>query len=186
VSLRTLLFPGLLPLWLAVPPHAAPPRRVTLFPVTLNDVSNQPMSPELPARMKLLTRALRQRLTAACGYEVMPMDSEADTASDNGPDYLYAHPEIAVARAGAEAEWVVVPRLNRASPWVTDLQADVLRARDTTMVSNRIVEVKGIELGPELAAKLIERGAAWMADQLSQAIEHASGSVGPELRRSPA
>jgi hypothetical protein len=76
--------------------------------------------------------------------------------------------------------------LNRASSWVTDLQADVLRARDTTMVSNRIVEVKGIELGPDLAAKLIERGAAWMADQLSQAIEHASGSAGPELRRCPA
>jgi hypothetical protein len=26
----------------------------------------------------------------------------------------------------------------------------------------------------------------WMADQLSQAIEHASGSVGPDLRRCPA
>jgi hypothetical protein len=61
---------------------------------------------------------------------------------------------------------------------VTDLQANVVRVRDTLLVSNRIVEVKGIELSPELAAQLVERGAAWMADQLSQAIEHAAGAPG--------
>jgi hypothetical protein len=159
---------------------------VALIPIELNDVSNQPVSPELPARMQRLTVALQERLAASCGYQVIPVRSAADTTSSAGPNYLYAHPEIAVEMAGAEAEWVIIPRLNRATPWVTDLQANVVRVRDTTLVSNRIVEVKGIELSPELATKLIERGAAWMADQLSQAIEHASGAVGPAMRPCPA
>jgi hypothetical protein len=48
------------------------------------------------------------------------------------------------------------------------------------------VEVKGIELTPELAARLADRGGAWMADQISQAIEVASGKTGPAARRCPA
>jgi hypothetical protein len=184
MPLRIALLAGLVPFWLASP-QPRPARRITLFAVALNDVSNQAISPDLPARIKRLTGALGERLTTACGYRVTATEAIADTV-DNGPTYLYAHPELAVSRAGPAAEWVIVPRLNRATPWVTDLQANVVRVRDTSVVSNRIVEVKGIELGPELAAKLIERGAAWMADQLSQAIEHAAGSVGPELRRCPA
>jgi hypothetical protein len=176
---------ALVPLWLTGPPDATPPRRIALVAITLNDVSNQPVSPELPARMQRLTTALVERLTTECGYDVATVASSADPTG-TGPGYLYAHPEIAVGLAGAEAEWVIIPRLNRATPWVTDLQAHVVRVRDAALVSNRIVEVKGLELSPELASKLIERGAAWMADQLSQAIEHASGAVGPALRRCPA
>jgi hypothetical protein len=55
-------------------------------------------------------------------------------------------------------------------------------AGPTGPAGRRIVEVKGIELSPELASQLVERGAAWMADQLSQAIEHAAGAPG---RRCP-
>jgi len=183
---RILLLVGFMPLWLGWQPQARSSPRVAVFAITLNDVSNQPVSPELPARMQLLTTALRERLTTDCGYQVTSVDSGAATAAGGGPGYLYAHPDIAVGLAGAEAEWVIIPRLNRATPWVTDLQAHVVRVRDTALVSNRIVEVKGIELSPELATKLIERGAAWMADQLSQAIEHSSGAVSPAQRRCPA
>lgn len=153
---------------------APPARRVAISALALNDVSNQPLSPELPARMRWLDTALRERLSVRCGYRVISIDSSVA---------LYSNPELAAELAApAGAEWVVVPRLNRATPWVTDLQAHVIRVRDTTLVSNRIVEVKGIELSPELAAQLVERGAAWMADQLSQAIEHAAGVPG---RRCP-
>ena len=78
---------------------------------------------------------------------------------------------------------MIIPRLNRASPWVADLQAHVVRVRDTTIVSNRIVEIKGLELTPELASRLVDRGAAWMADQISQSIETASGAEAAARRR---
>jgi hypothetical protein len=42
---------------------------------------------------------------------------------------------------------------------------------------------KGIELTPELGATLAERGGAWMADQVSQALEHAAGGAAAEARR---
>jgi hypothetical protein len=48
------------------------------------------------------------------------------------------------------------------------------------------VEVKGIELTPELAARLVERGAAWMADQVSQAIDYTSAASRAAPRRCPA
>ncbi len=148
--------------------RASLPRRVGVSFLLLNDVSNQPLSADLPARMRWLDTALRERLSARCGYRVIPLDSS--TA-------LYTNPELAAELALASgAEWAVIPRLNRASPWVTDMQANVVRVRDTSLVSNRIVEIKGVELSAELAAQLVERGAAWMADQLSQAIEHAAGA----------
>jgi hypothetical protein len=187
MSTRDLLLAGLVPLWLAWPPDAIPPTRVAVLSITLNDLSNQPASPELPARIQLLTAALRKRLAAGCGYHVVPVDSLVEASAGSAPGYLYTHPDVAVGLArSTQAEWIIIPRLNRASPWVTDLQAHVVRVRDTTIVSNRIVELKGLELTPELAARLVERGAAWMADQVSQAVEHSSGDRRLAPRRCPA
>lgn len=160
------------------------PTRVAVLSIALNDLANQPPAPELPARIRLLGSALRARLESACGYELVTVDAQAEDSAEIAPGYLYAHPDVAARLAAAAGvDWVVVPRLNRASSWVTDLQAHVVRVRDTALVSNRIVELKGIELTPELAARLVERGGAWMADQVSQAIEVASGKTGPAARR---
>ncbi len=179
-----LLGAGLVLLCLAWGGDPAPAFRVVVLPVSLNDLSNQPASAALPERMAALGVALRERLATDCGYEVVSVDSLA--GAEVTPGYLYAHPDVAVELAGAQADWVVIPRLNRASPWVTDLQAHVVRVRDTAVVSNRIVEVKGIEMQPDLAAKLVDRGGAWMADQVSQAIEHAAGPGSSPKRRCPA
>jgi hypothetical protein len=185
--LRRVLVAGFLPLWLAGLPNATRPTRVAVFSIALNDLSNQPASPELPARMQRLATALREHLATGCGYDVLPVDSLVEAAAGFAPGYLYAHPDVAVGLAASSgAEWIIIPRLNRASPWVTELQAHVVRVRDTAIVSNRIVEMKGIELTPELAAKLADRGGAWMADQISQAIEHSAGASRPAARRCPA
>jgi hypothetical protein len=177
-------FHFLLPLTLAIHPVSAPPARVAVVSISLNDLSNQPASPELPARLQLLAMALRDRLGGPCGYALTAVNPEAEAAAEMTTGYLYQHPEVAAGlAASAKADWVVIPRLNRASPWVTDLQAHVVRVRDSVLVSNRIVELKGLELTPELAAKLAERGEAWMADQVSQAIEHATSGSAAVARR---
>jgi hypothetical protein len=176
-----------LPLMAGLVPAPSPAARVAVLSIALNNVANQPTNPDLPARLRLLATALRERLGSNCGYQVIPVDSEAEAAAELGAGYLYAHPDVAVRLvAPMQAQWVVIPRLNRATPWVTDLQAQVVRVRDTVLVSNRIVELKGIELTPELAARLAERGGAWMADQISQAIEHTSSGQGSISRRCPA
>jgi hypothetical protein len=156
---------------------------VVVLPIELNDVSNQPVSPELRSRLGVLTEALSARLAAACGYTVVRPKS-ASSPDEPKPGYFYAHPDVAVTFSGPDqADWVIIPRLNRASPWVADLQAHVVRVRDTTIVSNRIVEIKGLELTPELASRLVDRGAAWMADQISQSIETAAGADSAARRR---
>jgi hypothetical protein len=184
---RRLAYLGLLPLLLDLTPAPAPPARVAVLAIALNDLANQPASPDLPGRLTLLGEALRERLSRGCGYELVRVDSLAEASAELGAGYLYAHPDVAVRLVRPmEVDWMVIPRLNRASPWVTDLQAEVVRVRDTVVVSNRIVELKGIELTPELAAKLADRGGAWMADQVSQAIEHAASGQAQSPRRCPA
>jgi uncharacterized protein DUF2380 len=168
-------------------PVVPPPPRVAVLSIALNDLANQPPNPDLPARLQLLATALRKNLGSSCGYQLVAVDARAEAAAELAAGYLYQHPDVAVGLvAPTRADWVVIPRLNRASPWVTDLQAHVVRVRDTLLVSNRIVELKGIELSPELAAKLAERGGAWMADQVSQAIEHSVSGPGSQPRRCPA
>jgi hypothetical protein len=151
---------------------------IAVLSVALNNLSTLPDDP--PARVSALGAALREQLADGCGYAVVPVDSTAEARGRAGPGYYYEHPDEAaqLARA-AGAEWALIPRLNRASPWVTDLQLHVVRASDGVVVSNRVVELKGFGMSDDLTARLTQRGAAWMADQVDQAI---GWSVAPRAR----
>jgi hypothetical protein len=71
-----------------------------------------------------------------CGYQVVSPDSVAKAAAALDSGYLYAHPDVAVELAApTRADWIIISRLNRASPWVTNLQAHVVRASDTALVA---------------------------------------------------
>ena len=156
--------------------------RVTVLAVALNNLSNMPDDP--PARVAALGDALRARLAGECGYVVLATDSLDEAKGDGGRAYYYDHPDAAAKLArDAGAEWVLIPRLNRASPWVTDLQLHVVRASDGAIVSNRAVELKGFGMRDDLTAKLTVRGAAWMADQIDQAIGLSAAPGAPPVRR---
>jgi uncharacterized protein DUF2380 len=151
-----------------------PAPRVAVLSIELNNLHKTEPDSSMAGRISRLGTALRARLAGACGYAVVTVDSATEAEAHLATEYFYQHPDVAAALAhDSGADWVIIPRLNRASAWASDLQAHVVRVRDTTLVSNRIVELKGLELTPELAEHLIDRGAAWMADQISQAIEYA-------------
>ncbi len=165
-------------------PTADPPPRVTVLTIDLNNLHKSAPDSSLAGRITRLGDAVRSRLATTCGYEVVRVDSATEATAHVTDGYFYDHPDVAVGLAlGVGAEWVVIPRLNRATAWAADLQAHVVRVRDTVLVSNRIVEFKGLELTPELAARLIDRGSAWMADQLSQVIELARNPAGGSAAR---
>ena len=173
---------GLLP---PVARSVVPPSRLLVLSIDLNDLTGHEDPADRP-RLAVLTRALRQRFAAACGYSVVAIDSAAERRAHLGDGYFYAHPDAAAALAArAGAEWVLVPRLNRASPWVTDLQAHVVRVSTRRVVSNRVVELKGFGMSPALTTRLAERGAAWMADQVDQAIGWAATGRAPVARHCP-
>lgn len=157
--------------------------KLAVLEIELNNIHKSAPDSTLAGRITRLGEAVRTRLASACGYQVDRIDPAAEAAARLTQGYFYDHPDVAVRLAqSAGADWVVIPRLNRASAWVADLQAHVVRVSDTMLVSNRIVELKGLELTPELAAHLTDRGAAWMADQLSQVIELARKPTGPVTR----
>jgi hypothetical protein len=163
-----------------------PAPKVVVLTIDLNNVHRSVPDSSLAGRIARLGDRLRAHLASACGYEILLVDPGTEATAHVSEGYFYDHPDIAVGLAlGVGADWVIIPRLNRASAWVADLQAHVVRVRDTVLVSNRIVELKGLELTPELAARLTERGSAWMADQLSQVIELAQHPNGHRTRRCP-
>ena len=164
---------------------SAPVPRVAVLAVALNNLSSLPDDP--PARVGALGAALRARLSGECGYDVVALDTLAEARGQAGPTYYYDHPDAGARLArDAGAEWALIPRLSRASPWVTDLQLHVVRASDGAIVSNRAVELKGFGMSDDLTARLTQRGAAWMADQVTQAIEWATTSRAGAPRRCPA
>jgi hypothetical protein len=164
----------------------APQTRVAVLPIELNNLHKTAPDSSLAPRIGALESALRARLETSCGYQVVSVDSAAWAEADRGVGYFYDHPDVAAGlTAAVGADWVIIPRLNRATAWAADLQADVVRVRDSALVSNRIIELKGLELGPELAARLEVRGAAWMADQLSQVIEQSEHPGTTTARRCP-
>ena len=193
---RTLPVPGLVTTTLApaltlltapvAPVRVAEPiPKVVVLTIDLNNLHKTAPDPSFAGRLARLAEALRTRLVS-CGYEVIGVDPAVEAEARATEGYFYEHPDVAAAlAAGVGADWVIVPRLNRASAWAADLQAHVVRVSDTTLVSNRIVEFKGLELTPELAARITERGSAWMADQLAQAIDYARSPGGPVERRCP-
>lgn len=169
---------------LAVRPPAP---RVVVLSIDLNNLSNQPDHPaELP-NLAVLTAALRERLATACGYEVVLLDSATEAAAHVGVAYAYDHPEVVAQLAAlVRAEWAVALRLNRIGTWVAELEANVVRVTDSAVVSRRAVSLRGFGMGRDLTARLAERGAASMADQVAQAIDRsAAASRAPVARRCP-
>src|SRR3954471_17500707 len=80
---RCLSFLGLLPLALGITPAPpSPPVRVAVLAIALNDLSNQPTHPDLPARLQLLGEALRERLASSCGYELVRVDPAAEASAE--------------------------------------------------------------------------------------------------------
>src|SRR5215210_2425204 len=127
---------------LALP--AASPRiperpKVVVLEIELNNIHKSAPDSALAGRIARLGDAMRARLASACGYEVDRVDPAAEASAQVTQGYFYDHPDVAARLAGTVgAEWVVIPRLNRASAWVADLQAHVVRVSDAVLVSNRI------------------------------------------------
>ena len=69
----------LVQLWVTPPPF-----RVAVLPIDLNDVSNQPVSLDLRARLERLTEALSTRLATACGYTIVGSPAERSGKARRG------------------------------------------------------------------------------------------------------
>jgi uncharacterized protein DUF2380 len=140
---RSLVGLALLTLLGAFTRTADPPPKVVVLTIDLNNLHKSAPDSALAGRIARLADALRTRLATACGYEVVRVDAATVAAAHVTDGYFYDHDVAAGLALGAGADWVIIPRLNRATAWVTDLQAHVVRVRDTVLVSNRIVEFRG-------------------------------------------
>jgi hypothetical protein len=142
-------------------------------PTSLNNLSPNPDTRADMAVIPVLTREAAARLSS-CGYQVVGPES----APPNTPDYLFEHGDVA-ASWGAEhhADWVLVGRLNRIGRWEADWEVQVVSVSQQRVIDTRVVELKGFGTDSALTARLANRGAAWLMDQVTQSVAHATASA---------
>jgi hypothetical protein len=180
---------GTLAVAAAAPRHDRYDRHDTVVlavaPTTLANFSPNPHDAVDTAAIVVLTREAKARL-ASCGYTVITTDSTPATA-DEGSSYLFEHADIAAAWGAAHhADWVLVGRLNRFGTWEADWEMQVVSVPERRNTDTRVVELKGFGLDSGLTARLATRGAAWLIDQVTQSIAHASaGGSGAPVNARP-
>jgi hypothetical protein len=143
-------------------------------PTGLNNLSPNPDTRGDMAVIPVMTREAADRLTA-CGYSVVGPET-----APNSPDYLFEHGDVA-ASWGAEhhADWVLVGRLNRIGRWEADWEVQVVSVPQQRVIDTRVIELKGFGTDSALTARLATRGAAWLMDQVTQSVAHASSASNP-------
>jgi len=140
-------------------------------PTGLNNLSPNPDTHGDMAVMPVLTREAAARL-AACGYSVVGPESAPET-----PAYLFEHGDVAASWGAAHhADWVLVGRLNRIGRWEADWEVQVVSVSQQRVIDTRVVELKGFGTDSALTARLANRGAAWLMDQVTQSVAHATAS----------
>jgi hypothetical protein len=139
-------------------------------PTGLNNLSPNPDTRGDMAVIPVMTREAADRLTA-CGYSVVGPET-----APNNSDYLFEHGDVA-ASWGAEhhADWVLVGRLNRIGRWEADWEVQVVSVPQQRVIDTRVIELKGFGTDSALTARLANRGAAWLMDQVTQSVAHATG-----------
>lgn len=143
-------------------------------PTGLNNLSPNPDTRGDMAVIPVMTREAADRLTA-CGYSVVGPET-----APNNSDYLFEHGDVA-ASWGAEhhADWVLVGRLNRIGRWEADWEVQVVSVPQQRVIDTRVIELKGFGTDSALTARLANRGAAWLMDQVTQSVAHASSANNP-------
>jgi Protein of unknown function (DUF2380) len=150
-------------------------------PTSLNNLSPEPDSRVDSAVIVRLTHAAQARL-AECGFPVVRADSAAATANQ-GPGYLFEHSDLAAAWGAAHrADWVLVGRLNRIGTWEADWEVHVVSVSERRTVDTRSIELKGFDTDSGLTERLAVRGAAWIVDQVTQSVAHATPAAASNPR----
>jgi hypothetical protein len=176
IRLTSAVLSILIPFAVDVGPAPARPT-IAVAPVILHNMSALPDTREDSAAIIQLTEQARTRLTG-CGYAVVSSAAQSLTSEHPGASYLWEHSDV-VAQWGAaqHADWVLLSRLNRIGPWVAEWEVQVVSTRLERAVDTRVVELKGLGRDTTLTAHMSARGAAWLVDQATQAVAHASGAT---------
>jgi hypothetical protein len=150
---------------------------IAVAPVILHNMSALPDTHEDSAAVVQLTDQARARL-AGCGYAVVSRAAQSITSEHPGASYLWEHSDV-VAQWGAaqHADWVLLSRLNRIGPWIAEWEVQVVSTRLQRAVDTRVIELKGLGRDTTLTAHLSARGAAWLIDQATQSVAHATGDT---------
>lgn len=148
-----------------------------IVPVVLNNVSPLPDTHADSAALVTLTHEARARL-AGCGFPLIADSGGPPEAVGHAPDYLFRHPEVASQWGAAQhANWVLVSRFTRVSPYAAQWEVQVVSVKDSQVADTRVIDLRGVSRDEGISAHMATRGAAWVIDQALQVVAHAEGDT---------
>ncbi len=139
--------------------------RIAVLDFELNDLTLLPRMPEELARTANVAPLLREALVKEAGYESVAIDPAAQAQANVSFGYLFDHTEVA-AQLGERfgVDWIAIGRVHKPSFLFAYLKVRLVNARTLRVAGDFVVEVKGY------SKKLMERGAAILADQIDRTI----------------
>lgn len=142
---------------------------IAVLDFELKDLTPMPRTPAELERTASVAPLLRDALAEKEGYEMVIIDPEAQAEADAASGYLFDHPELA-AELGRQfgADWIAVGRLHKPSFLFAYLKVLLVNVETQRVAGDYVVEVKGA------GQKVIERGAATLAEQIDETLKGAA------------
>lgn len=142
---------------------------IAVLDFELNDLTPMPRTPAELERTASVAPLLREALAENGIYEMVIIDPEAQAEADAAFGYLFDHPELA-AELGRQfgADWIAIGRLHKPSFLFAYLKVLLVNVKTQRIAGDYVVEVKGA------GKKVIERGAASLAEQIDQTVNRAA------------
>jgi Protein of unknown function (DUF2380) len=142
---------------------------IAVLDFELKDLTPMPRTQAELERTASVAPLLREALAESGGYEILIVDPEAQAEADLAVGYLFDHPELA-AELGKQfgADWIAVGRLHKPSYLFAYLKVLLVNGQTQRIAGDYVVEIKGA------GKKVVERGAATLAEQIDETIDKAA------------
>lgn len=139
LKMIALLIAGML---VAAGANAAP--RIAVLSFELNDITSLPNIPQEKARTATFRPLLEQALAGLGDYNIVSIDSAAQTAANSSFGYLYRFNDLAAKLGGqVNADWIVVGQHSKPSFLFSHLMVNVINVKNPAVASSFDVELKG-------------------------------------------
>lgn len=118
--------------------------RIAILEFELNDITSLPNTRAELIRTGSIKPLLERAMGKKDGYEIIPINPEAQKSANAGFGYLFRFHDVA-AKLGKKfgAEWVIVGQHSKPSFLESSLIADIINVGTASIVAELIVDMKG-------------------------------------------
>lgn len=139
--------------------------KIAILDFELNDLT---LAPRIPAEIErtAAVKGMLERELKSAGYQIIPVKLDAQQYANSGFGYLFDHDDVAANLAkSVGADYILVGRLHKPSFLFAYLMGHLIKADNSALLGNFIVESKGGD------KKLTLKGVETMTVKIDQILD---------------